>query len=127
MYHNTNISSLPQPLPNEPSLGPTHSKTLLEPAISGMLSILQAARKNPALKRLVLTSSTAAVLDLTKAASSGPDVDSYTADDRNPITYEEGVRSTNPLVACRAGKKFAELEAWAGVYPGSKHLRQLQL
>ena len=67
------------------------------------------------------------MLDLTKAASSGPDVDSYTADDWNPITYEEGVRSENPLVAYRAGKKFAELEAWAGVDPTSKHLHQLQL
>ena len=127
IHHNINYSSLPQPLPNEPSSGPTHSKTIIKPAISGTLSILRAARKSPTLKRLVLTSSTAAVLDITKDVSPGPDGDSYTADDWNPITYEEGARSEDPLVAYRAGKKFAELEAWANVDPGSEHLRQLQL
>lgn len=100
---------------------------MIEPAISGTLSILQAARKNPTLKRLVLTSSTASVLDITKEPAPGPNGDSYTAEDWNPLTYEEGVRSDNPLVAYRVGKKFAELEAWADVDPTSKHLRYLQL
>ena len=92
-----------------------------------MLSILQAAHKNPTLKRLVFTSSVAAVLDITKEPPPGPDGDSYIADDWNPLTYEEGVKSDDPLVAYRVGKKYAELEAWAGVDPTSKHLLQLQL
>ena len=116
-----------QPLPSEASPGSTLSKTLIEPAILGTLSILQAARKNPTLKRLVLTSSVAAVLDVTKEVSPGPDGDFYTADDWNPITYEEGVRTDSAVVAYRVAKKFAELEAWADVDPTSKHLRQLQL
>jgi len=55
------------------------------------------------------------------------DGDRYTAEDWNPITYEEGVRSDDPLIVYRTGKKFAELEAWANVDPTSEHLRQLEL
>jgi len=83
--------------------------------------------KNPTLKRLVLTSTVGAVLDITKEPAPGPVGDSYTADDWNPVTYEEGSRSDHPPFAYRAGKKFAELEAWAAVDPTSKHLRQLEL
>lgn len=124
-YFHFNPSSL-QPLPNEPP-GSTLSKTVIEPAIFGTLSILQAARKNPTLKRLIFTSSTSAVFDLTKDPAPGNDGGSYTADDWTPITYEEGLRSDNPLIAYRVAKKFAELEAWVDVDPTSKHLRQLQL
>ena len=116
-----------QPLPSQASPGSAPSKTIIEPAILGTLSILQAARKNPTLKRLVLTSSVAAVLDVTKEPGPGPDGDSYTAEDWNPITYEEGVRTESPVVAYRVAKKFAELEAWADVDSTSKHLRQLEL
>jgi nucleoside-diphosphate-sugar epimerase len=117
----------PQPLPSEPSSGSTLSKTLIDPAISGTLSILQAARKNPTIKRLVLTSSVTVVLDITKAVCADSPGDHYTADDWNPITYEVGVESGDPVVAYRVGKKYAELEAWAGVDPTSKHLRQMEL
>ena len=122
----TLITSL-QPLPNEPSADSTPSKTIIDPAISGMLSILQASRKNPTFKRLVFTSSAAAVLDITKEAAPGPDGDRYTADDWNPITYEAGAMCDDPLVAYRVAKKFAELEAWADVDPTSKHLQHLRL
>ena len=88
-----------QPLPSESSSGSTVSKTLIDPATSGTLSILRAARKNPTFKHLVLTSSVAPVLDIVKDPAPGPDGDSYTADDWNPITYEEDARSDRPLVA----------------------------
>jgi len=127
-YHNVPCNPSPlQPLPNGLSPGSTISKTIIEPAISGTLSILQAARKNPTLKRLVFTSTVGAVLDITKEPTPGPVGDSYTADDWNPVTYEEGAGSDHPPFAYRVGKKFAELEAWAGVDPTSKHLRQLEL
>jgi len=66
----------------------------------------------------------AAVFDLAKEVTPGPDGDGYTAEDWNPITYEEGVRSGNPLVVYATGKKFAELEAWANVDP--TYFRQLK-
>jgi nucleoside-diphosphate-sugar epimerase len=99
---------------------------VIEPAITGTLSILQAARKNPTLKRLVLTSTTGAVLDIALPVSS-PHGDHYTAADWHPITYEEGTKTDDPYVAYRAGKKYAELEAWAAVNPTSEHLRHLEL
>ena len=100
---------------------------MIDPAITGTLSILQACRKNPALKRLVLTSSVGAVLDITKGANPGPDRHYYTGDDWNPITYERGAETDDPRVAYRVGKKFAELEAWADVDSTSKHLQHLRL
>jgi nucleoside-diphosphate-sugar epimerase len=61
-------------------------------------------------KRIVITSSFASVLD---AARKGPPYFTYTADDWNPLTYEETVHpSTSAVIAYRGAKKFAELEAW---------------
>ena len=68
-----------------------------------------------------------AVLDITKGVTPGSDGDHYTADDWNPITYEQGAVSDNPRAAYRVGKKFAELEAWAEVDSASKHLQHLRL
>jgi nucleoside-diphosphate-sugar epimerase len=108
-------------------LGSTLSKTLIDPAISGTLSILQAARKNLNLKRLVLTSSTGTVFDITKPIPPVSHGDHYTAEDWNPITYDQGGESVSPPIAYRVGKKYAELEAWAAVDPTSRHLRNLDL
>ena len=114
------------PLPNEPLSGSTLSKTMTEPATAGTLSTLQAARNKPTLKPLVLMSTTAAVLDIASPVRSTYG-DHYTAQDWNPVTYEEGMKTDVPVVAYRAGKKYAELEAWATVDPTSGHLRQVEL
>jgi len=61
-------------------------------------------------KRVVITSSFASVLDLNRK---GPPFFTYTAKDWNPLTYEEAADpATNSVVAYRGSKKFAELEAW---------------
>jgi nucleoside-diphosphate-sugar epimerase len=61
-------------------------------------------------KRVVITSSFASVLDLNRK---GPPFFIYTAKDWNPLTYEEAADpATNSVVAYRGSKKFAELEAW---------------
>lgn len=74
-----------------------------------MRSILEAAA-NSNIQRIVITSSFASVLDLNRTA---PPYFTYTGADWNPLTYEEAVSpSTNSVVAYRASKKFAELEAW---------------
>ena len=65
--------------------------------------------KSPTVKRVIFTSSFAAVFD----KSRDPNVPyTYTAEDWNPATYEEGVSATELMVSYRTSKKLAELEAW---------------
>jgi len=79
------------------------------PAIKGTQSILKSVEKSPTVKRVVLTSSFAAIFD----ESRDPDKPyTYTSEDWNPVTYEQGVSTTSLLTAYRASKKLAELEAW---------------
>ena len=81
-------------------------KELVRPAIAGVKAILAAAAASPDVKRVVITSSFAAVMD-----ANAPEGPQYTAESWNPLSYEEAV-NTNPIVAYRGSKKFAELEAW---------------
>ena len=74
-----------------------------------MRSILEAATDSN-VQRIVITSSFAAVMDINRKA---PPYFTYTAEDWNPLTYEESIDpSTSAVVAYRGSKKFAELEAW---------------
>lgn len=90
---------------------------LIIPAINGVRAILAAAaaanrdpdNKRP-IRRLVLTSSFAAVMDASRKA---PPYFTYTASDWNPLSYEEAADpSTSAVIAYRGSKKFAELAAW---------------
>lgn len=84
-------------------------RELVIPAIKGTQSILKSVTKSPTVKRVVLTSSFAALFD----RSRDPSVPyTYTAEDWNPTTYEDAVSATELIVAYRGSKKFAELEAW---------------
>lgn len=61
-------------------------------------------------KRIVVTSSFASVIDNTRE---GPPYFTYTGEDWNPQSYELTIDSnTDALAAYRGAKKFAELEAW---------------
>jgi len=72
-------------------------------------SILQAAAKSN-VKRIVITSSFASVIDVNRKA---PPFFTYTGEDWNPLTYAEAIApETSAVVAYRGSKKFAELEAW---------------
>lgn len=87
-----------------------NEEELILPAINGVKAILSAAGKNPGIKRIVLTSSFASVVDISQTP--GPDF-TYTGKHWNPLTYEEAIApGTDAVVAYRASKKFAELEAW---------------
>lgn len=87
-----------------------NEKELVAPAIAGVKAIMDASAANPSVKRVVITSSFAAVMDADRKA---PPHFTYTADDWNPLSYEETVaKSTSAIVAYRGSKKFAELEAW---------------
>ncbi|RAO64735.1 uncharacterized protein BHQ10_000747 [Talaromyces amestolkiae] len=81
-------------------------KELIDPAIDGTVGILKAVKNNaPAVKRVVVTSSGAAVMDFTQ-----PKTYTYTEADWNNMTWEEAV--SNPLNAYRASKAFSEKAAW---------------
>ncbi|RPB16966.1 ketoreductase [Morchella conica CCBAS932] len=83
-------------------------KQLMEPAIQGTVGILQAAQKYaPSVKRIVITSSFAAIFDAAQGSYPGK---TYTEADWNPITWETGLE--NPLNGYRASKKLAEKAAW---------------
>ncbi|EFQ98071.1 NADPH-dependent methylglyoxal reductase GRE2 [Nannizzia gypsea CBS 118893] len=81
-------------------------KDLLAPAINGTSGILQAIKKNaPSVKRVVVTSSFAAIIDPTKPSSYV-----YSEADWNPIKEEEVDK--NPTFGYRGSKTFAEKAAW---------------
>lgn len=88
----------------------TSNDQFLDPAIKGTTSLLHSIKKYaPTVKRVIYTSSMAAIVD-----RSVPDVSipqkTYTEDDWNPMTYEEALTGDKGA-AYRAGKKFAELAA----------------
>jgi nucleoside-diphosphate-sugar epimerase len=83
-------------------------KELIDPAVIGTTGILKSIKKNaPSVKRVVITSSFASIID----ASKGPSWDhKYSEADWNPITPEQAVES--PAFGYRASKTFAEKAAW---------------
>ncbi|KIX02453.1 uncharacterized protein Z518_08394 [Rhinocladiella mackenziei CBS 650.93] len=80
-------------------------RDLLDPAIIGTTGILKAVKKSaPSVKRIVITSSFAAILNAAKHEKV------YSEANWNPITWEEATK--NPAYAYRASKTFAEKAAW---------------
>ena len=61
------------------------------------------------MKRIVLTSSFAAVFDRSRGSN---EPYTYTSEDWNPCTYEEALSTSDLGTAYQASKKLAELEAW---------------
>lgn len=85
-----------------------YEKDLLIPAVNGTKGVLDAIKKYGDVKKVVVTSSFAAIADMAKF-SDGNVV--FTEKDWNPATWE-GCQ-TDPMNAYCASKKFAEEEAWA--------------
>ncbi len=86
-----------------------NERDLLDPAIKGTTEILKAVQKNaPQVKRIVITSSFAAIVDLTQGARP---VYTYTEKDWNPVTYEQAKGGDGGTAYC-ASKTFAEKAAW---------------
>ncbi|KAK0107021.1 methylglyoxal reductase (NADPH-dependent) gre2 [Cadophora gregata] len=90
----------------------TSNKTdLLDPAINGTLSLLTSIQAhNPHIKRVLITSSFAAILDLSLGTRPGY---TYTESDWNPISYTEAAdqKTPGPVAYC-ASKTFAERAAF---------------
>ena len=80
----------------------------MKPAIQGTKAVLEAAKKEKSVKRLVYTSSFASVFNIHLPPTESY---TYTAKDWNPLTYDEAKHSTQRN-GYRAGKKYAELALW---------------
>jgi nucleoside-diphosphate-sugar epimerase len=86
-----------------------NEKDMLIPAKKGVLSLLESASKASTVKRVVFTSSFAAI--------TSPHLDprpgwTYTEADWNPVTYEEAVSSQDRHFVYLASKTFAERALW---------------
>ncbi|KAH7382882.1 dihydroflavonol-4-reductase [Cadophora sp. MPI-SDFR-AT-0126] len=80
-------------------------RDMIDPAIQGTTEILHAIKAYaPSVKRVVITSSFAAVLNFQEA------VHVYTSDNWNPITMEQAL--SEGQMAYMGSKKFAEKAAW---------------
>ncbi|GAB1313790.1 hypothetical protein MFIFM68171_04000 [Madurella fahalii] len=87
-----------------------NEKELILPAINGVNAILRAAGAAGTVKRVVMTSSFGAVLDIDTEIAP---YFTYTGAHWNPLSYEEAADPrTIAVLAYRGSKKFAELAAW---------------
>ncbi|EON64887.1 dihydroflavonol-4-reductase [Coniosporium apollinis CBS 100218] len=83
-------------------------KQLLDPAVIGTTGILKSIKKHaPEVRRVVITSSFAAIVNPSKGLWPGH---TYTEEDWSPLTQEEALES--PTAGYRASKTFAEKAAW---------------
>ena len=82
---------------------------MLDPAVNGTRELIQAAATQPSIKRVVITSSIAAVVDLGKGFRPGY---TYTPDDWCPVGWDEAQKTDAKLQVYCASKKYAELAAW---------------
>ena len=83
----------------------------LTPAINGTKEILSAIHRSaPSVKRVIITSSCAAVIDFISEAAKSLEAKSYTYTeaDWNPVTYDTAMIGP-PNLAYQASKKYAEL------------------
>ncbi|KAK6501875.1 hypothetical protein TWF481_009694 [Arthrobotrys musiformis] len=81
---------------------------IINPAIAGTKSLLSSITSTGSVKKLVVLSSFAAVVD-EFSKGLGPDVE-YTAQDWNPITYEQGMSELR--YSYLASKTLSEREVW---------------
>ncbi|VUC36530.1 unnamed protein product [Clonostachys rosea] len=82
-------------------------KDLIQPAVQGTARMVEAVASSSKVKRIVLTSSFAAVVDPTKGQRAGH---AYTEEDWNPMNPEKALE--NNLFGYQASKTFAEKAAW---------------
>ena len=83
----------------------------LQPAVKGTSEILKSVKAHaPTVKRVVITSSCAAVVDFAAEPASSPQK-IYTEEDWNPVTWEDALTGASNT-GYQASKKFAEKAAW---------------
>ena len=85
----------------------SNNREFIDPAIKGTVEILKSIKEYaPGVKRVVLTSSAAAVVDFASDAFTSPQK-VYTESDWNPVTLEQALAG-KPNTGYQASKKFAE-------------------
>lgn len=85
-------------------------RDMLDPAVQGTRGLLESIKKHaPGVKRVVVTSSFAAILDADKLNPPWPGK-VYTEEDWNPVTWERAIN--DPVNTYRGSKTFAEKAAW---------------
>lgn len=82
-------------------------KDLVEPAVNGTCNVVRSALESQTIKKMIILSSFASVVDLTRAANPGY---TYTSQDWNPITKEQAAQ--DGFFGYFASKTFAERAAW---------------
>ncbi|KEF54832.1 uncharacterized protein A1O9_09274 [Exophiala aquamarina CBS 119918] len=85
---------------------------VLDPAIQGAVSALDAAAKEPSVRRVVFTSSVAACLDPVHPTGFQRPGYTYTEEDWNPLTYEKASTYKIFPPVYTASKALAEKAAW---------------
>ncbi|TAQ88809.1 hypothetical protein B7494_g2866 [Chlorociboria aeruginascens] len=89
----------------------SNNREFLDPAIKGTLEILKSIKAHaPTVKRVVITSSCAAVVNFAADPIASPQK-IYTEEDWNPTTWEGALTGTQNS-GYQASKKFAEKSAW---------------
>jgi nucleoside-diphosphate-sugar epimerase len=88
-----------------------NERDLLNPAINGTTSVLTSIQQHaPNIKRVVITSSFASIVDMDKNPRPGY---TYTEKDWNPVTYATAANPSTPgVIAYLASKTLAEKAAW---------------
>ena len=89
-----------------------NERDLLLPAVKGTQNVLDVVGSHEQVRRVVVLSSFAAVVDLSQGRRAGY---TYNEKDWNPVTWEQAVSSTDAGVVYCASKTFAEKSAWAAV------------
>ncbi|PWY96882.1 NAD(P)-binding protein [Testicularia cyperi] len=87
-------------------------RDLLIPAVEGTLNLMRFAKHEKSVKKIVITSSFAAVTDFKKG---GPNRENftYTAADWNPFTYDDAIKFGGAgAFSYSVSKKLAEQAAW---------------
>ncbi|KKY21335.1 putative nad dependent epimerase [Phaeomoniella chlamydospora] len=88
---------------------------IMVPQLNGIKSILSACHKEKSIKRLVYTSTVAAINPDPHLGLSPAEQRAYTEDDWNPTTWEKGSSSSGqhmPVTSYCCGKTLAEKYAW---------------
>ncbi|KAJ7455080.1 NAD-P-binding protein [Mycena latifolia] len=93
--------------PNTPDIS-DNEVDLLIPAIRGTRNLLDSTKKEPRIRRVVFTSTLAAIFEPTRLDPGKV----YTEKDWNPCTYTEAKASPNPRVVYGASKALAERAFW---------------
>jgi NADPH-dependent methylglyoxal reductase len=94
-------------------------RDLLDPAIQGAVSILEATKLyGPQVKRVVFVSSFASILNLGLGYRPGY---TYSEEDWNPMTYEEAAATSDGATAYCASKALAERAMWDWMEKNQSH------